>query len=339
MDASIAICQIPLAQLGLLEKPRAIQAQILHLVPNKRGKSRQRCSGKGHGAYILYHRAMRWAKSALLVVLAVGPSMSPVLEAQEPPNEDDGKGLENYPYSQDLGFGGYDAGQQNVVILRIPVTHLIRSPETHPWGLRLRVPISFGIYNLDFEDFLGGIDSERVRSTTVVPEAEFLIPLGNRWTLKPSVGLGLGKDFHGGQTVLLGTSKLRGVYTRPWKNLIFTFAAGAEYSFSDSRDGLYDDDYARVEVGLDTLIPFGLEVGKRRVDFSLYVLGRHYFRELVFGQVLDQPIVIEQEGEVGITFGSTPRPRIWRLPIPRLLIGYRFGEGLRGIRIKFGLPF
>jgi hypothetical protein len=47
----------------------------------------------------------------------------------------------------------------------------------------------------------------------------------------------------------------------------------------------------------------------------------------------------EQEGEIGITFGSTPLPRFWKFNIPRVLIGYRFAENFRGIRIKFGLPF
>lgn len=277
----------------------------------------------------------------LVLLLALGNSLlqSPDLRAQEPPLEGDPEGLTNYPYSQDLGFGGYDAGQQEVVILRIPVTYMVRSPEEHPWGLRLRVPISFGIYNLEILDFLEGIETERVRAATVVPELEFLVPLSDRWTLKPRLGFGLGKDFHGGQTILLGTSRLQGVYTRLWRNLLFTFGSGVEYSFSDSRDGLYDDDYARLEIGLDTLIPFGLDVGSRRVDFSLFVIGRHYFRELIFGQVLEDPVVIEQEGEIGITFGSTPKPKIWKFRIPRFLIGYRFGENLRAVRVKFGLPF
>ena len=87
---------------------------------------------------------------------------------------------------------------------------------------------------------------------------------------------------------------------------------------------------APLEVGLDTLIPFGLDIGQRRVDFSLYIIGRHYFRELVFDQVLVDPLIIQQEGEVGITFGSNPLPRIWKLNIPRLLIGYRFAENFPG---------
>ena len=87
------------------------------------------------------------------------------------------------------------------------------------------------------------------------------------------------------------------------------------------------------------MIPIGLDVGQRRVDFSLYVIGRHYFRALVFDQLVHDPLVIEQEGEIGITFGSTPLPRIWKFNVPRLLIGYRFAEDFQGILIKFGLPF
>ena len=173
----------------------------------------------------------------------------------------------------------------------------------------------------------------------MVPGAEFLLPLSKRWMLKPRQDLGVGKDFEGGDWILLAATEVQGVYTRPWKNLVFTFGSGVKYSLSHSSSGLYNEDFARFEVGLDTLIPFGLDVGRRRIDFSLYVIGRHYFRELVFDQVLVEPLVIEQEGEVGITFGSTPLPRIWKFNVPRLLIGYRFAENFKGIRIKFGLPF
>lgn len=282
---------------------------------------------------------MRWPGWVRILILSAGCLLAPLLLAQEPPSEDDSEGLANYPYTQDYGVGGYDAGQQDVANLKIPISRMIRSSEEHPWGLRLRVPISFGVYGIELGDFLEDLDLDRVKVLTVVPAAEFLIPLSAGWMLKPRADLGLGKDFQGGDLIAIGAAGVQGVYTKPWKSLVFTFGSGVKYSFSNSSGGLYDDDFTRVEAGLDTLIPFGLDVGKRRVDFSLYVLGRHYFRELVFGQVLAEPIVIEQEYEVGVTFGSTPKPRIWKFNVPRLLIGYRFGENLRGIRLKLGLPF
>jgi hypothetical protein len=281
---------------------------------------------------------MRIGPSAL-VLLGAMSLQSAGLPGQVPPIEAEPEGVENYPYTQDIGFGGYDAGQQQVANLKIPGSLLLRSPEEHRWGVRLRFPVSLGIYGLTLEGFLENFDADSVRAVTIVPGAEFLIPLSKRWMLKPIQDLGVGKDFEGGDWIFLTATEIQGVYTNPWKNLVFTFGSSVKYSLSQSSSGIYDDDFARLEVGLDTLIPFGLDIGSRRVDFSLYVIGRHYFRELVFAQVLEDPLVIRQEGEVGITFGSTPLPRIWKFNVPRLLIGYRFAENFKGIRIKFGLPF
>jgi hypothetical protein len=260
--------------------------------------------------------------------------------AQEPPIEGEDPGdLANYPYTHDVGFGGYGAGEQEVRSLRIPYSRIIRSTEDHPWGLWLRFPVTFGAYSLELGDFLEDFDLDRIQAMTFVPAAEFLIPLSKHWMLKPRQDLGVGKDFTGGDWILIAATGVRAVYTKPWKSFLFTFGPGTKYTLSRSSSGLNDDDFALVEAGLDTLFPVGLHVGDHRVDSSVFFIARHYFRELAFGQVLDEPVVIEQEFEVGITIGSTPRPRIWKLQVSRLLIGYRFSENLKGIRIKFGLPF
>lgn len=44
--------------------------------------------------------------------------------------------------------------------------------------------------------------------------------------------------------------------------------------------------------------------------------------------------------EVGFTLGATETIRIWRIPLPRLGFGYRFGgDGLSVYRIVFGSPY
>ena len=43
--------------------------------------------------------------------------------------------------------------------------------------------------------------------------------------------------------------------------------------------------------------------------------------------------------EVGVTFGTRPSIKLWKIPLPRLGLSYRFGEDLSAIRLIFGSPF
>jgi hypothetical protein len=256
------------------------------------------------------------------MVLAVPP----IRGQEEIPPPDDGD-LANHAYTNDVGFGGYSVGEETVSTIRLPIAHRMRSIEENDWGVRLKFPISFGVYNFDFPDIVDGISSDRLKTLAFVPGVEFEVPL-----------LGLGKDFEGGDLFLLSTTGLKGIYVQPWKALTFTFGPGVRYSLSHSSSGLNNDDFASVDVGLDTRFPLGFSIKERKVDSSVYVIARHFFRTLVFQQP-GGSIEIERQFEVGLTFGTTPRPLVWKFRVPRITVGYRFGEGLRGIRIKLGFPF
>ena len=43
--------------------------------------------------------------------------------------------------------------------------------------------------------------------------------------------------------------------------------------------------------------------------------------------------------ELGITLGTSEARRIWKIPLPRVGIGYRFGSHLEAWRIVFGTPY
>jgi hypothetical protein len=268
-----------------------------------------------------------------MLVLSVLP-----IRGQEDITPPDDADLANHAYTNDVGFGGYSVGEETVSTLRLPISHRMRSIEENDWGVRLKFPISFGVYNFDFPDIVDGISSDRLKTLAFVPAVEFLVPLNERWTLKPYQDLGLGKDFEGGDLFLLSTTGLKGIYVHPWRAVTFTFGPGVRYSLSHSSSGLNNDDFAAVEVGLDTRYPLGFAIGDHEVDSSVYVIARHFFRTLVFQQP-GGSIEIERQFEVGLTFGTTPRPLVWKFRLPRITVGYRFGEGLRGIRIKLGLPF
>lgn len=246
--------------------------------------------------------------------------------------------LANHAYTNDVGFGGYSVGEERVSTVRLPFSHTVRSLEDHDWGLKLRLPVSLGVYDFTFPDFIGDLGTDRLRTLAVVPGVEFQIPLSPSWTLKPYQELGAGKDFEGGDLFLLSTTGLKALYIRPWEALTFTFGSGVRYSLSHSASGLSDEDFGALEVGLDTRFPLGFEIKGHEVDASVYGIARHFFRTLVFQQP-GGAIDIERQLELGFTVGTTPRPLLWKIRLPRIGVGYRFSENLRGIRINFGFPF
>ena len=76
-----------------------------------------------------------------------------------------------------------------------------------------------------------------------------------------------------------------------------------------------------------------------RIDYLVYALNDYY---------LDQPDgpvdsaerrADSLQYEVGITLGTPETRRVWRIPLPRVGVGYRFGSNLDAWRIVFGTPY
>ena len=234
---------------------------------------------------------MLWGLTLLLVT--AGPSWVGASDVEPPESTSD---LPNHAFTLESGFGGYDAGDQEVQSLRLPFSYTPRSLEEHPWGLKLRLPISLWLYNVNLPDFLEGLDS--LRAIALVPEAEFRIPVSRRWMLKPYVKAGVAKDFAGGDLIFVGGTGLKGLYTHPLKTTILSFGSAVKYDISHSSSGLNNDDFASIEVGLDAGRPLGFSFGDRRAEGSLYVIARNFFRNLTFQQVTGRTLELEQLYEV-----------------------------------------
>ena len=194
---------------------------------------------------------MRLAR-ILLVLAAVGRLGTPPAAAQEEPPIDPGA-LINFPFTEEADIGGFDAGQQRVRSLKIPFSRWLRSPDEQPWGLRLRIPVTLGVYSLRLSDLIEDFDLDRVQAIAVVPALEFLVPVGERWTLKPRQDLGLGKDLAGGDLVLIAATGVQALHTRAWKTLLTTSGAKFKYSLSRSSGGDHDDEFGLLELGFDSL--------------------------------------------------------------------------------------
>ncbi len=277
---------------------------------------------------------MRPSPLWLLVLLLAGASAT---NAQtQPVSQEEAGGLANYAFTYEVGFGGYNVGDQTVRTIKLPIVHLLRSPLNHRVGMRLRFPISVGTFSVSIADFLEELN---IQAFSFVPGIEFLIPFGQRWMLMPRQDLGFTKDFQGGDLALISATAVRGMYIHEFKAVELSLGSGLKYSFSRTSNGLNNDDFALIEAGADLRYPLGFSVKGHKVDSSVFFVGKHYFRTLVFSQVRQEPIEIEQLYEAGLSFGTTPRPKVFGIRIPRIGVSYLFGDDLRGIKISFGFPF
>ena len=257
-------------------------------------------------------------------------------QLQQPLTQEQASGLFNYAFTNEVGFGRYDVGDQTVQSIKLPITYLLQSPVDHRFGIRLRFPVTVGTYSLTLADFLEDLDFAAV---SFVPGVELLIPFGKRWYFLPRQDLGFTKDFEGGELVLISASGVRGMYIREFQPVELSLGSGLKYSFGKTSDPTDDDDFALVEAGADLRYPLGFAVKGHKVDSSVFFIAKHYFRKLVFGQVGEEPIELERLYEAGLSFGTTPRPKVFGFRIPRIGVSYLFGEDFHGVKISFGFPF
>jgi hypothetical protein len=238
----------------------------------------------------------------------------------------------NYSYDYDYGFGTYEVADQRVTLLQIPISLTLRSLERHPWGLRLRLSGVIGLHNFTaIETF----EPEQIRSITVVPGIEFLFPTGKSSLLRPYLDVGIAKP-EGEKAIPISAAGIRWEYIRPWKRWELGFEPRLTFKLAKPDNEAQDNRFADVGLFLDARYPAWFQIGGHQPDWGVYFETGWLFDELTFLSLSGEPQTINQQYEVGVSIGFRDRAKILLFTLPRLGVGYRFGGGLSGIRIRIG---
>lgn len=280
---------------------------------------------RGYNALTLM-RSSRFALS-MLVALLTSVWVTPAVA------QDEDVDLAFFPKTEDQLE---DAEARSIQIYRIPISINIRRLENKPWGLRIYFPISLGAYELkavrDVDEFFTSI-----QSIAIVPGVEALLPLGDRWLIKPFAEVGVGDDSATDKVNLLYATGLRtvGLYrARP-----FDLMLGGAFKYRNSTTSeAVKNWYSSIEFGADAQIPLGFSLGSRRAKGGGYAIAQ-YFTDLDIELISEGPITIQWNYEVGLSFSTDPVLELWKIKMPWIGIGYRFGDGARGVRVNFTFPF
>jgi hypothetical protein len=75
------------------------------------------------------------------------------------------------------------------------------------------------------------------------------------------------------------------------------------------------------------------------VDFGPYLLNQWYLKKPTAPVSTSAPVMASLQWELGVTIGTVNTAYLWKIPIPRIGVGYRFGSDLSIIRLVFGAGF
>jgi hypothetical protein len=229
-----------------------------------------------------------------------------------------------------------DPSADTLQIYRIPISFKIRSMEDHPFGIRVYIPLSLGTTRIeavrDLEEFFTDISS-----AALIPGVEFLIPVGDRWVMKPFGELGVAVDSATDDLEVLYSLgfRARGEYNPKPFHVMF----GGAYRYrNNTASTAVNNWFSTTEAGADAQLPLGFSLGKKEARGGAYVVVRRY-SDLVFEIFEDDPVSIDWGYEAGLSFSTEPNLKLWIIRMPWIGIGYRWGDRTRGIRINFSFPF
>jgi hypothetical protein len=244
----------------------------------------------------------------------------------------------SYAFAHEFGSGVYDFSGRTLQVYGLPLGWtLLQRDEDHP-GLRLRLPVTLGFLDFRSADVIETGLPDQVDSVSFVPGIEVELHVAEHWRVLPylQVGKSIANEADV-ETDLFGTG-LRAERRFAAGSFRGFYAGEAAYSRVDYRaTGLPDDDFIRLRNGAEFARATGLALAGNAVEYGLFAT-LDLFADPPTGPTtgVDVP---RAQFETGVVFGTNPALRLWKIPLPRVGLSYRFAGDVSAVRVVLGAPF
>jgi len=244
----------------------------------------------------------------------------------------------NFGFATQLGSGIYSVSGRTLQVYRLPFGYTLPAAEDTRARLRITLPVTIGFLDFEARDVIDTGLPQRLDTYSVVPGLELDYALTEQWHLEPFGEVGLARDTSIDVDQRVYSVGLRSRYdlqqgATDWQGYAELVHTAVEDTVSDDTD-----DFVRLRVGATARRPFVAAGSRRRPDYLLYGFAEAY-TDAPAGPAGDRPRNDDMQYEVGFTLGATETLRLWRIPLPRIGFGYRFGADLSVYRIVFGSPY
>jgi hypothetical protein len=216
-----------------------------------------------------------------------------------------------------------------------------RTGEGRGPGLRLLLPVTVGVQNLDDDDLPPGRPGDEVEHAAFLPGAELEFTPGERWTVRTRAQLGWGKALEGAENSAL----LMAVGMR--SKLAWDDAPGRPALINGLLWAGFDPDDGerRSLLRFTTAFEFDVPVPRwqfrdRPMHLLPHVLGDWFYRPppaLAFGDA--DFAQVESEWQIGVAAGREQGFRLLGFEFDNVGVAYRFSEHSSGIRFYLNSVF
>jgi hypothetical protein len=225
-------------------------------------------------------------------------------------------------------------------IVEIPIPITLKAPEDGAVGYRLRLRMMFAWNDVRFIDVGGEDIATSLQTLTVVPGFELMIPVAERWMIRPYVEFGGLSSLDVSGHRWIASLGARAFMDRSFERWLLTVGGRFDVTTVLDEDWSQTDDVVYADVGADFSLPLWFDVMGERAAGGLYLIARGYLEpaELAGQEGLD--LGVDSHLEVGLSFQIHDTPKIWFIKLPRWYgIGGRFAEDHRSFRVYLGFPF
>ena len=245
--------------------------------------------------------------------------------------------LIDWSYATTFGTGVYTIGSRTVTVVRIPLSLRLLAPDDDgTWGVRLKLPVTFGIYNIP--NSVNDLFNTSVATVSALPGIEFVKRITPRWSIRPTFSYGFGQDVTSGNHTTLYEVGARSLYRIPMREGEISIANALLFSGNNPADGPRQN-FGVFATGLNFIFPIGDAFVGRPANTGVHFIHYLFFNQLDFFVNPETRRRINQQYEIAVTLGTYVPFSVYGFELDRVGIGIQAGEGLVAIRLVSGFIF
>ena len=274
----------------------------------------------------------------LLLILALTATAGSPAHGQTSTVQDQ-QDLINWYYAATFGTGVYTAGDRTVAALQLPFSRELRPVGEGRYGLKLRIPVTFGFYDYTFDEAFTGEFPDEVGTVSVMPGLEWELPLSHRWTLRPYFSAGIGQELSGNESALIYDF---GFTSR----FLLGEDKGVEFALVNSLTaagyrprGGPSQPFGVFALGVDLVIPMNLVLFGRDAFIGFTPIYYYYFNKVSFAEFNNADNRLEEQFELAISVMSRKPWSLKYFHVDRVGLAIRTSNEVFGVSFFTSLPF